>query len=319
MLVGMAQATGVLSVVVSGAAPAADVSTLVKQALERGWTVQVIATPSALAFFDAAEIEALTGSPVRSKHRAPGAPRSRVPDAIVVAPATFNLINQWALGVADSYALAVLAEQTGMGLPIVALPAVSAPLASRPQFARSLKALRGEGVSVLLGPGGTAPPGTGEGTFPWHLALDEAYSMTGLGGLPRTRPSSCRHAEAIHRPRSVAWPRWRSTVGAMTSAKRKRRLTILAGVVVAYVAGTIIATRQGYSFGKNSLVRCRRGHLFTTVWIPGASVKALRLGFWRLQWCPVGRHVDLVRPVKGADLTDTERAFALAHHDVPVP
>lgn len=182
MLVVMARKNGVLSVIVSGAAPAADVSTLVKQALERGWIVQVIATPSALAFFDAAEVEALTGSPVRSKHRAPGTPRSRVPDAIVVAPATFNLINQWALGVADSYALAVLAEQTGMGLPIVALPAVSAPLAARPQFARSLKALRGEGVSVLLMPGGTAPPGSGEDAFPWRLALDEAFSMTGLGG-----------------------------------------------------------------------------------------------------------------------------------------
>ena len=163
-------------------AAAADVGSLVRQALERGWTVQVIATPSALAFFDAAEVEALTGSPVRSQHRAPGTPRSRVPDAIIVAPATFNLINQWALGIADSYALAVLAEQTGMGLPIVALPAVSAPLASRPQFARSLRALRGEGVSVLLGPGGTAPPGEADGDFPWSLGLDEAYSMTGLGG-----------------------------------------------------------------------------------------------------------------------------------------
>jgi phosphopantothenoylcysteine synthetase/decarboxylase len=178
----MARKDGVLSVVVSGAAAAADAGSLVKQALERGWTVQVIATPSALAFFDAAEVEALTGSPVRSQHRAPGTPRSRVPDAIIVAPATFNLLNQWALGIADSYALAVLAEQTGMGLPIVALPSVSAPLASRPQFARSLKALRREGVSVLLGPGGTAPPGATEEIFPWHLALDEAYSMTGLGG-----------------------------------------------------------------------------------------------------------------------------------------
>jgi Flavoprotein len=187
MLVFMARKNGVLSVVVSGAAPAADVGSLVKQALERGWTVQVIATPSALAFFDAAEIEELTGSAVRSQHRAPGTPRSRVPDAIVVAPATFNLLNQWALGVADSYALAVLAEQTGMGLPIVVLPAVSPPLASRPQFARSLKALRGEGVSVLLGPGGTAPPGATEDSFPWNLALDEAFSMTGIGGL-RSRP-----------------------------------------------------------------------------------------------------------------------------------
>jgi phosphopantothenoylcysteine synthetase/decarboxylase len=178
----MARKDGVLSVVVSGAAPAADAGSLVKQAVERGWTVQVVATPSALAFFDTAEVEALTGSPVRSRHRVPGTPRSQVPDAIVVAPATFNLLNQWALGVADSYALAVLAEQTGMGLPIVALPCVSAALASRPQFARSLKTLRGEGVSVLLGPGGTAPPGATDEVFPWHLGLDEAYSMTGLGG-----------------------------------------------------------------------------------------------------------------------------------------
>jgi phosphopantothenoylcysteine synthetase/decarboxylase len=182
MLVYMARNGGVLSVVVSGAAPAADVGSLVKQAIERGWTVQVIATPSALVFFDAAELEALTGSAVRSKHRSPGEPRSRVPDAIVVAPATFNLINQWALGIADSYALAVLAEQTGMGLPIVVLPALSAPLASRPQFAKSVQALRAEGVSVLLGPGGTGPVGASDDVFPWHVALDEAFSMTGFGG-----------------------------------------------------------------------------------------------------------------------------------------
>jgi hypothetical protein len=105
----------------------------------------------------------------------------------------------------------------------------------------------------------------------------------------------------------------------MTSAKSKRRLAISAGVVVAYVVGTIIATRQGYSLGKNAIVRCRQGHLFSTVWIPGASVKALRLGFWRIQWCPVGRHVDLVRPVKNTDLTEAEHSFALSHHDVPVP
>ena len=105
----------------------------------------------------------------------------------------------------------------------------------------------------------------------------------------------------------------------MASGKGKRRLFVLAGVVLAYVVGTIIATAQGYSFGKNTLVRCRRGDLFTTVWIPGASVKSLKLGFWRLQWCPVGRHVDLVRPVKSADLTDAERSFALAHHDTLVP
>lgn len=181
MLICMARKSRVLSLVVSGGAPASDVESLVTQALERGWRVQLIATPSALAFFDAAAVEALTGNLVRSRHRSPGEPRSRVPDAIIVAPATFNLLNQWALGIADSYALAVLAEQTGLAIPIVVLPSVSAPLAARPQFARSVRALRAEGVSVLLGPGGTAPPGASDDAFPWQFALDEAAEMIGFG------------------------------------------------------------------------------------------------------------------------------------------
>lgn len=177
---GMARKSWVLTVIVSGAGAASDVGTLVKEALARGWVVQVIATPSALAFFDVTAMEALTGSSVRSTHRSPGEPRSRIPDAIIVAPATFNLLNQWALGIADSYALAVLAEQTGMAIPTVVLPAVSAPLAARPQFARSVKALRAEGVSVLLGPGGSAPSGAVDDDFPWQLALDEAGEMIGF-------------------------------------------------------------------------------------------------------------------------------------------
>jgi hypothetical protein len=105
----------------------------------------------------------------------------------------------------------------------------------------------------------------------------------------------------------------------MASARRKRRYTALIAMVAVYAAGTVIAVRQGYSFGWNTVVRCRQGHLFSTVWIPGASVKSLRLGPWRVQWCPVGRHVDLVHPVKGETLTEAGRSFALAHHDVPVP
>jgi hypothetical protein len=105
----------------------------------------------------------------------------------------------------------------------------------------------------------------------------------------------------------------------MASSKRKRNLAGLAAVLVAYAVGTAVATRRGYSFGRNAVVRCQRGHLFTTVWIPGASVKSLRLGPWRIQWCPVGRHVALVHPVKAADLTNAEREFAAEHHDVLVP
>ena len=103
------------------------------------------------------------------------------------------------------------------------------------------------------------------------------------------------------------------------SSKRKRRLAITGGVLAVYAVGTVIALRRGYTFGKNVPVRCRDGHLFTTVWIPGASVKALRLGPWRVQWCPVGRHVTLVTLLKNADLTEAQRSFAAQHHDLPVP
>ena len=100
----------------------------------------------------------------------------------MVAPATFNLLNQWALGVADSYALAVLAEQTGMAIPTGCCRPSPLRWRRRPQFARSVKALRAEGVSVLLGPGGIAAvPGASDESFPWQLALDEAAEMTGFG------------------------------------------------------------------------------------------------------------------------------------------
>jgi Flavoprotein len=186
MLVPMARKTRVLSVIACAAGPAAQIGTLVELAVARGWRVQVIATPSALAFFDVSQIEAQTGTPVRSQYSKPGAPRSRIPDAIIVAPATFNTINQWALGISDTYALGVLAEQTGLGVPIVVLPFVSDALASRPPFARSVRALRAEGVSILLGPGGVpSHPAHGEpavaAAFPWRLALDEAAVMTGFG------------------------------------------------------------------------------------------------------------------------------------------
>ena len=182
----MAAEKPVLSIVACGAAPAADIAALVKQAISRQWTVQVIATPSALAFFDAGEIEKLTGSPVRSQYSKPGAPRSRIPDAIVVAPATFNTINKWAQGISDTYALGILAETTALGIPIVVLPFVNDALAGRPPFQRSVRALRAEGVSVLIGPGGVPSykahsEDSHLADFPWGVALDEISAMTGFG------------------------------------------------------------------------------------------------------------------------------------------
>ena len=172
----------VLSVIVCGAGPA-EVRTLVKLARERAWTVQVIATPAALDFIDAAALEAQTGSPVRSQYRKPGEPRSRSADAIIVAPASYNTINKWAQGISDTYALGILAEATGLAVPIVVLPFINSALAARAPFRRSVKELRREGIRILLGPSGVEPhqPHTGGNfidSYPWHLALGEAERLT---------------------------------------------------------------------------------------------------------------------------------------------
>jgi hypothetical protein len=49
------------------------------------------------------------------------------------------------------------------------------------------------------------------------------------------------------------------------------------------------------------------GPLFRTTWVEGGSLKAVRLGpLLRFQYCPVGKHFALVRPVKDRDLTEEE-------------
>jgi hypothetical protein len=91
-------------------------------------------------------------------------------------------------------------------------------------------------------------------------------------------------------------------------------------VVVGVIAGGTVAARLlGYKLGGNVVVQCRQGHVYTTIWIPGVKLKGLDLVVARVQHCPVGKHWSLVVPVREADLTEGERQFARAHHDLPVP
>jgi hypothetical protein len=69
-------------------------------------------------------------------------------------------------------------------------------------------------------------------------------------------------------------------------------------IVGALVVGTVIARRLGYKVGGKVMVRCRAGHLFETLWIPGVKLTAIDLGIARLQRCPVGHHWSLVTPVR---------------------
>jgi phosphopantothenoylcysteine synthetase/decarboxylase len=125
-------------------------------------------------------LQAQTGHPVRSRYRQPGEPRSSVrSDVIIVAPATYNTINKWAGGVSDNYALGILAEAVGLGIPVIVLPFVNSALAAHPAYQHSLAVLKATGVRILSGDDGVQPHPPGSGgplaeSFPWHLALDAA-------------------------------------------------------------------------------------------------------------------------------------------------
>ncbi|WP_230193966.1 flavoprotein [Streptomyces sp. NBC_00080] len=158
-----------LHVVVCAAGIAADIGRLISAAQEREWQVGVIATPHAMnGFFDTAAVEAQTGRPIRSAWRRPGDPRPFPdPDAVVVAPATFNTINKWAAGIADTLALGTLCEVSGLGVPLGVLPCVNETLASHPAYQESLIRLRGMGVRF----GYPYDRDRGE-EFDWERALD---------------------------------------------------------------------------------------------------------------------------------------------------
>jgi phosphopantothenoylcysteine synthetase/decarboxylase len=163
-----------LYVVVCAAGVASGVGELVGAARERGWEVGVIATPAAMnGFFDADAVSELTGRPVRSAWRTPADPRPfPLPDAVAVAPATFNTINKWAAGIADTLAVGTLCEACGLGVPIAVLPCVGDALAAHPAYGSSLRRLRETGVRFGEPYGGE--PGT-DGRWPafrWEQALD---------------------------------------------------------------------------------------------------------------------------------------------------
>ncbi|MBT2411163.1 flavoprotein [Streptomyces sp. ISL-12] len=168
-----------LYVVVCAAGVAADVGELIEAAQGRGWAVGVIATPTAATdgFFDVAAVETLTGRPVRARSRRPGEPRPfPAPDAVIVAPATFNTLNKWAAGIADTLALGTLCEAYGLGVPIGVLPCVGDALAAHPAYRESLARLRAMGVRF-----GT-PDAAG---YPWERALD----LVGRPGQDRSQPT----------------------------------------------------------------------------------------------------------------------------------
>jgi phosphopantothenoylcysteine synthetase/decarboxylase len=173
----------VLYVVACGGRPAADLPDFITQLHADGWEVCVIATPSALKFMDTARLADLTGYVVRYDYKQPDEPDILpLPDAMVVAPATFNTINKWAYGSSDTLALGLLNEAIGVGLPVVAVPTPSTALAKHPAFLESIDRLRSWGVNVIFDPETYPLPTPNMGPraaelFPWEALVEAVHAM----------------------------------------------------------------------------------------------------------------------------------------------
>lgn len=177
----------VLYVIACGGRPAGDLAPFVRSLQADDWDVCVIGTPSARKFMDPDLLADVTGHVVRFDYKRPDEPDVLPsPDAMVVAPATFNTICKWAYGSSDTLALGLLNEAIGLELPVVAVPNPSTALAKHPAFLESVARLRSWGVTILFDPEVYPLPTPNLGPaaaelFPWQALMAE---------VARVRPNS---------------------------------------------------------------------------------------------------------------------------------
>jgi hypothetical protein len=154
-----------------GAPPAGGLRDFLVLAHDRGLRPVVVLTPHAVPFAgDLAELEALSGHRIRTGWRRPGEVWD-VPDpeAVVVAPATFNTINKLAGGIADTLGAAIACEAIGIPVPVVVATSVKGALSRHPAFVASVARLREWGVRVVTGQGD--PPSAP--MPPWERVVGE--------------------------------------------------------------------------------------------------------------------------------------------------
>lgn len=92
-------------------------------------------------------------------------------------------------------------------------------------------------------------------------------------------------------------------------------VVIVVAALLAFLVGALWARRKGFTKPGEVVARCRKGHLFVTVWAARASRRQIDLGWARIQRCPVGDHWTLVVPVDRSTLTPEDKKLASKHRD----
>jgi phosphopantothenoylcysteine decarboxylase / phosphopantothenate---cysteine ligase len=136
---------------VGGGIAAYKVASLVRRLTETGHQVQVVPTRAALQFVGAATWAALSGNPVTESawddvHEVPHVRIGQFADAVVVAPATADLIARAAAGLADDLLTNVLLTAR---CPVLFAPAMHTEMWEHPATVANVTTLRARGVTVL--------------------------------------------------------------------------------------------------------------------------------------------------------------------------
>ncbi len=177
--------TPVLYLIACAAGPTRYIEDGVRAAQAGDWDVCLILTPSAARWCEPhmQELVDLTGHPVRSQYKLPWE-QDQLPkaDAMLMAPMSCTTLNKWGGGISDTLAIGLPSEAVHMGVPVAAMPYFNQAQGSQPAVARSIAALREQGVLVLDGADGYAshPPKQGDPkAYPWEKALAGVRRLVG--------------------------------------------------------------------------------------------------------------------------------------------
>jgi phosphopantothenoylcysteine synthetase/decarboxylase len=157
-----------LTLIVGAAQPARDVPDFILAARSSGWEVCVVAAPGSRRCFDLNGVEGRTTHPVLGGRASPH-PALAVPSAkaVLAAPATFDMLNKLAAGIADTLALDLLSQAIGEELPVVVVPWVRRSLARHPAYVQTLSTLSAWGLTIVNAGDSDGDPSS----FPWRSAL----------------------------------------------------------------------------------------------------------------------------------------------------
>lgn len=160
----------VLYWILCAAPPVQDWQQPARQLQDDGWDLNAIPTKTAASWIDLDSLAQVTGHAVRTRPRLPHETDELPPaDAVLVAPATFNTLNQWAAGINDSLALGLLNELLGLRVPILVAMYCKAALVAHPAYRPNITRLQQAGATVLEGDHSITVRDTG---FSWTAVLD---------------------------------------------------------------------------------------------------------------------------------------------------